>query len=113
MYACCNGDTWASELGTVLSKGDPFLITTWHKVPKGTNGAISIQGTVVSTVGGLLIGITHYLTTIYLSDSALLMYAPPQWPIIAFGAFAGFFGSMLDSIMGATLQYTGNLFYMK
>lgn len=33
--ACCSGDTFASELGTVLPFGQPFLITTLQKVPKG------------------------------------------------------------------------------
>lgn len=35
VFACCNADTLASELGTVIGTGDPFLITTRKKVPKG------------------------------------------------------------------------------
>lgn len=106
-FACSNGDTWASELGTVLSKGDPLLITTWKKVPKGTNGGVSLMGTVCSTLGGLVIGGAHYIVTIYFSDDSMLAYAPPQWPILVFGAVAGFLGSLIDSIMGAILQYSG------
>jgi len=33
--ACSNGDTWASELGTVVGRAEPFLITSRQKVPKG------------------------------------------------------------------------------
>ncbi|PZC79554.1 transmembrane protein 19 [Helicoverpa zea] len=107
VFSCCNGDTWASELGTVFSDSDPYLVTTFKKVPKGTNGGISVMGTLFSTVGGLVIGLSQYLTIYYFSERSLWTYAPPQWPIIFFGAFAGFLGSLIDSLMGATLQYSG------
>ena len=106
--ACCNGDTWSSEIGTAIGAKTPRLITTLKKVPIGTNGAISIEGTAGSILGGLLIGIVYYLTI-----KALILAGcfdgpyPPQWPIVLLGCFAGFVGSMLDSLLGATLQYSG------
>ncbi|XP_066582636.1 transmembrane protein 19 [Prorops nasuta] len=105
--ACCNADTWASELGTVLGSSDPFLITTRKRVPRGTNGGVSWIGLLLSALGGLLIGFCHYITILYTVDTAVLQQAAPQWPILMAGLIGGLFGSILDSILGATLQYSG------
>lgn len=106
-FACCNGDTWASEIGTVIGDADPFLITTGKRVPKGTNGGVSWIGLLVSVLGGLTVGVFHYVTVLYTVDTAILQLAAPQWPIIVIGSLGGLFGSLLDSLLGATLQYSG------
>lgn len=106
-FACCNGDTWASELGSVIGRGDPFLITTWKRVPRGTNGGVSPFGLLVSFLGGVVIGVSYYLTIRYTIDSKVLAHSPKQWPIIVFGGIAGLLGSIVDSLLGATLQYSG------
>ncbi|XP_026466951.1 transmembrane protein 19 isoform X3 [Ctenocephalides felis] len=106
-FACCNGDTWASELGTVIGKSEPRLITTLKKVPRGTNGGISVVGLFVSFLGGLLIGLSQFCATILFVDSNILANSPPQWPLILYGGFGGLFGSIIDSLLGATLQYSG------
>lgn len=105
--ACCNGDTWASELGCVLSKCDPFLVTTRKRVPRGTNGGVSMVGLLVSFLGGIVIGLTYYLTLLYTVETKSLQHSPPQWPIIFCGGLAGFFGSLVDSVLGATVQFSG------
>jgi uncharacterized membrane protein len=33
--SCANGDTWASEFGTVMTDATPRLVTTWKPVPRG------------------------------------------------------------------------------
>ncbi|XP_019844630.2 transmembrane protein 19 [Bactrocera dorsalis] len=106
-FACCNGDTWASELGSVLSKKDPFLITTRRRVPRGTNGGVSIPGLVASLAGGLFVGVVYYITVRYTVEAHTLHASPSQWPLIIFGGVAGLLGSLLDSLLGATMQYSG------
>ncbi|NWT47683.1 TMM19 protein, partial [Chroicocephalus maculipennis] len=103
--ACSAGDTWASEIGSVMSKSKPRLITTWEKVPVGTNGAVSFVGLLSSLLGGMAVGIAYFITQlIFVTD---LEISAPQWPIIVFGAAAGLLGSIVDSYLGATMQYSG------
>ncbi|XP_030303724.1 transmembrane protein 19 isoform X1 [Calypte anna] len=103
--ACSAGDTWASEIGSVMSKSKPRLITTWEKVPVGTNGGITLVGLLSSLLGGMAVGIAYFITQlIFVSD---LEISAPQWPLIVFGAAAGLLGSIVDSYLGATMQYSG------
>lgn len=70
---------------------------------------MSWVGLLVSALGGLVVGLFHYLTVLYAVDSAVLEVAAPQWPIIVLGGVGGLLGSIVDSILGATLQYSGRL----
>ncbi|XP_077513993.1 transmembrane protein 19 [Amblyomma americanum] len=101
------GDTWASEFGTVLSRGDPFLITTFERVPRGTNGGISVEGLLFSGLGGAFIGLVYYISMALFVGPGRLQAAAAQWLVILVGTLAGFLGSLLDSFLGATLQFTG------
>jgi len=105
--ACCNGDTWALELGQLLAKADPRLVTTFQKVPKGTNGGVTMEGLVASLVGGLVVGLAYYLGIAMAATQADLAMAPVQLTIILVGGVGGLLGSLLDSLLGATLQFSG------
>ena len=67
-FACCLGDTLASELG-ILSPTRPILVTKFKPVPPGTNGAMSLVGTVVSFLGGAVIGLS-FAVTLFIQSSA-------------------------------------------
>lgn len=80
-----------------------------HFIVLGTNGGVSWIGLICSIIGGLVIGLFYYITVLNTVDTAVLQLAAPQWPIVVVAAFSGLFGSVLDSILGATLQYSGNV----
>lgn len=102
-YACCNGDTWSSELG-ILSQGDPWLITTGKRVPKGTNGGVSIIGLVASIAAGFAIGASLSLSFLIVTSHCALR---DLLLVVFLGTISGLFGSLLDSFIGATAQYSG------
>eukprot|EP00986_Skeletonema_menzelii_P018599 scaffold26664_cov163-Skeletonema_menzelii.AAC.1 len=114
-FACCAGDTWASELG-VLSKSKPRLvIKPWKQVPPGTNGGISLVGLAASAAGGTLMGLIHGLFV----PGGIASLLPFNLGAISSAAFkkevlilslvgfiGGFGGSLLDSLLGAAIQVT-------
>ncbi len=91
--AAANGDTWATELGT-LSRATPRLITTGRAVPRGTSGGITLPGTVASLAGAGLVGLLAGLFSPSLSFAVTLL-------AISLG---GLGGSLADSLLGATVQ---------
>ncbi|TIA85478.1 hypothetical protein E3P99_03985 [Wallemia hederae] len=113
-YACCTADTLASELG-ILSGGFPRLVTNPRKtVPPGTNGGVSAFGTLVSGLGGLLMGLTAVIS-LTIEDSSCFgdsysfgqaLISAKSVKLLCLSGVAGLFGSLLDSLMGATLQRT-------
>ena len=89
-------DTVSSEVGQATARG-AYLITDFRDVPIGTNGAISIEGTISGCVAACVVS--------WISAS----YQVVEWRwtfVIAFAAIGGMF---LDSILGATWENAGKL----
>ena len=84
-------DTTASEVGKAYGKRT-FLITTLQPVPPGTEGAVSLEGTLAGLVGALAIALTGW--------GVGLM---PIWGI-GICLVAAFIATNLESVIGATLQ---------
>jgi len=83
-------DTVSSEIGQVWGKR-PFLPTTLKRVPPGTEGAISVEGTLAGFAAAAVIGAAAALLGIVDGGPAALA-------VIAAGAFAG---ATLESFLGA------------
>jgi uncharacterized protein (TIGR00297 family) len=93
--ASITGDTLSSELG-VLSKGEPYLITNFKRVPTGTDGGISPLGELVGVSGALLIGMSAW--AFGLADIKIAVLA---------AVVGGSLGFHVDSLLGALFERKG------
>jgi len=84
-------DTSASEIGKAYGKRT-FLITTLKPVPRGTEGAVSLEGTLAGIAASIAI--------------ALLAWAVGLIDLtgIAFCVIAAFIATNIESVIGATVQ---------
>jgi uncharacterized protein (TIGR00297 family) len=96
--AAATADTVSSELGE-LSREKPKLITTFEEVDVGTDGAVSGLGTIAGFAGAAAIAII----AIFVDSRGM--------PIVLFAiaTAAGFVGTTIDSLLGATLERSGKI----
>jgi uncharacterized protein (TIGR00297 family) len=87
-------DTVSSELGQAFS-AKARLITSWRPVPPGTDGAVSLAGTLAGVVAA---GVVSAVCVLW----GLL---PRRW--LALSAVAAVVGMVTDSFLGAWLERRG------
>jgi uncharacterized protein (TIGR00297 family) len=101
--AAVNSDTWATELG-VLSAQQPRLITTGQTVEVGASGGVTLQGTLSALGGSAFVAVCAFLLIQGASLLTTRRWLLSDWFVIPVVTLAGFGGSLLDSLLGATVQ---------
>ena len=94
--ATAAADTTASEIGQLLGRR-AFLPLTLRRVPVGTEGAISLEGTLAGIAGGFLVALAGMLAV----DRMFGDVFPFAWRIVVTLTLCAFAGSYLESIAGS------------
>lgn len=84
-------DTFASEIGKAFGK-TTYLITSFKQVPRGTEGAVSLEGTLAGVAGSLIIALGGW---------GLLLCGPLG---VVLATISAFVATNCESVIGATLQ---------
>ncbi|MFP5289190.1 MAG: TIGR00297 family protein, partial [Thermoanaerobaculia bacterium] len=90
-FATAAADTASSEIGQVIGRRT-FLLTTFRPVPRGTEGAVSLEGTLAGVVASLVIAAIGAAVGLYPWIGVL--------PIV----LAAFVGTTFESLVGAALE---------
>ena len=92
--ATAAADTCSSEVGKAWGRRT-FLITTLRPVPPGTEGAVSLEGTLGGFAGALAVGATGVAVGLF------------GWPVALLVAVAGLLGSLAESLLGTVAERRG------
>ena len=96
-FAAKLADTFGSEIGKRYGK-NTFLITTFKKVKKGTEGAISLEGTIASLFGSILMTYVMFILGFITIEKEFFIVS-----------FSGFAATIFESFLGARFQDKYNL----
>ena len=91
-FAAKLADTFGSEIGKRFGK-DTYLITSLKKVERGTEGGISLEGTLASVFGSIFMAFTMLTLSIISTKSHFIIVA-----------VSGFLATLFESIIGAKFQ---------
>ena len=92
-------DTWATEFGT-RSTMRTYHILSFRPIERGLSGGVSVAGIIASVVGAFCCSLIPFF--LLPGDDFLCgLFLAPVVPIVT---AAGVIGSILDSIIGASLQ---------
>jgi len=91
-FAAKLADTFGSEIGKRFGK-NTYLITSLRKVERGTEGGISIEGTIASFIGAIIMSLTMFALSIITTKYQLLIVS-----------ISGFLATISESIIGAKFQ---------
>lgn len=91
--ATATSDTWATEVGLLPKHHKTVSIINFKPVNPGTDGGISLYGTVSAFLGSSLIGAIY-----------MLFSYEDQLTVFLIIAISGFAGCLIDSLLGATVQ---------
>ena len=97
-FAAANADTWASEIG-VLSAHDPVNIVTLRPIRRGASGGVTILGSLASLCGAAVIAAVFAF-----GYSIREGFSPHAVFVFSLVTGGGVLGSLIDSVLGATVQ---------
>jgi len=97
-FASANADTWASEIG-VLSRMQPISLVTGRPVARGASGGVTWLGLAVAVCGALLIAVLFAA-----ANASVTGTLAGFLPVAGIVTGAGVFGSLIDSVLGCTVQ---------
>jgi uncharacterized protein (TIGR00297 family) len=90
-FATAAADTVSSEIGQAFGR-TTYLVTSFKRVPPGTDGAVSLEGTLAGIAASAVLAIIAAQTGLI------------PWPGIVIVVVAAFIGTTLESYLGATLE---------
>ena len=106
--ATAAADTAGSEIGQLIGKR-AFLPLTFRRVERGTEGAISIEGTLAGAIGALVVAIAGTVMAIHQIQPGFMgTVTIDRTHAIVVVTLCGILGSYIESVTGALVKNVPN-----